>query len=78
MRVHDGLEGIIGICGLGGERSAATSYALRSNLQKRLFLPSERGQEFLSPVFYTPAARCCFIRRLAGPRNISLTGVCVL
>ena len=78
MRIHDGLEGIIGIRGLGGERLAEPSYALRSNLQKLLSLPSERDQELLSSVFYTPAAKLFFIRHLAGPRHISPTEVRVL
>ena len=34
------------------------------------FLPSEMDRDFLSSVFYTPAVKCYFLRRLAGARAI--------
>ena len=34
-------------------------------------MPSERDQEFLSPVLYTAAPKCVCIRRLAGARHLS-------
>ena len=39
--------------------------------EKGLFLPSDRDRDFLSSVFYTPAAKCFCIRRLAGARHLS-------
>ena len=57
MSENDGLGGIIGIRGLGGEKLAAASYALRHNFKKKCFVPTERNQEFLSSVFYKPAAK---------------------
>ena len=36
------------------------------------FLPSEKDREILSSVFYTPAAKCFCIRRLADTRYVSL------
>ena len=56
--IPDGLEGLIGIRGLGAEMLAAASYALRPNFQKLVhFLPSDRGRESLSSVFYTSAGK---------------------
>ena len=37
MSVNDGLEGIMGIRGPGGERLGVASYALRRNIKKVLF-----------------------------------------
>ena len=72
MSTHDGLETVVGIRGLVGKRLAAAFYALKSKPSRRsLLLPSERDGEFLSSVFYTSAAKCVFIRRLARPRHIT-------
>ena len=60
------------IRGLGGEKLPAASYALLPNLKKAYFLPSERNRELSSPVFYTAAPKCVWIRCLAGDRNVSL------
>ena len=70
VNVDDSLEDIRWIRGLGGEKSPAVSYALLPNMEKGLFLPSERDREFLSTVFYTAAPKCVCIRRLAGARHL--------
>ena len=44
-------------------------------LKKFHLQPSERDREFLPSVFYTPAAKCAFTRRLARPRHTSPTEV---
>ena len=47
VNIYDGLEDIMWIRGLRGERLPPASYALRPNLQKILFFfPSERDQDF--------------------------------
>ena len=72
MHVDDGLEDIRWIRGLRGERLPAASYALLPNPKKgHSFLPSERDQKMLSPVFYTAAPKCVCIRRLSGARHLS-------
>ena len=48
MSVNDGLEGIKGIRGLGGERLAAAFYVLRQNIQEVLFCAdAEESRVFL-------------------------------
>ena len=71
MKVEDGLENIRWIRGLGGEKLPAASNAFLPNLKKGLFFAIGEGREFLSPVFYTAAPKCVFIRRLAGARHLS-------
>ena len=72
VNVDDGLEDIRWIRGLGGEKLPAASNALLQNMKKRhTFLPSERDQNFSSPVLYTAAPTCVCIRCLAGARHPS-------
>ena len=54
------------------ENLPAASYALLPKLKKVFFfLPLERIEIFMSPVFYTAATNCGCIRRLADARHIS-------
>ena len=58
--MDDGLEDMIWIRCLGGERLPTTSYALRPNLNKPFLFDSEqvgekRDRDVISFVFYTPA-----------------------
>ena len=59
VNIDDGLEAIMWIRCLGGERLPTASYALRPNLNKLFFSPrsssERRDGDFLSSVFYTPA-----------------------
>ena len=71
MNVDDGPEDIRWIRVLGGEKLPAASYSLLLNLKKVYFLSSERDRDLLSPVFYTSAPKCVFIRRLAGTHRVS-------
>ena len=69
MSVNDDLEGIVGISDRGREvgrgvlRSSSTFKAF-------CFVPTEKNLEHWSPVFYAPAAKYVFSRRLAHPRHI--------
>ena len=73
MNVDGGLKDSRWIRGLGVRGCPRRpTYALLPNLKKGLvFVIGEESRFFLSSVFYTPAAKCFCIRRLAGARNIS-------
>ena len=66
----DGVECIMCVRGLGGERLPAASYALHPNL-KNCFVPSRRGRYFFPSIVYTPGAKLFLFRRLAGARHIT-------
>ena len=69
--IDDDLQNRMWIHGLGGERLPAMSYALCPNLKKRLIFAIGEGLGFVVVYFYTPAAKCFFLKRLAGARHIS-------
>ena len=71
VNVDDGLDDIRWIRGLGGKKLPAASYALLPNMEKALFFAIGDGSRFWSSVLYTPAAKCFFLRRLAGTRHTS-------
>ena len=58
VNADDGPENLGWIRGLESEKLPAASYALLPNLKKGIFLPSERDQDFSSPVFYIAAPKC--------------------
>ena len=72
--VDDGLEDKIWVRGLDGDRLPAAFYALRPNL-KKVILPSEGGQDFLSSVFYIHASGQMFVYQTPGRRPPHITGV---
>ena len=53
-----------------GERLLVMSCALCPNPKNAYFLPSEMDRDFLLSVFFTPAVKRFFPRRLAGARHI--------
>ena len=55
-----GLEGIIGIGGLGGERLAAASYALRQDFQKVLFCANGEESRAFVVCFIHTSCQICF------------------
>ena len=62
MSENYGLGGIIGIRGLGGERLAAASYALRQNFQKVLFCANgEESRVFVVCFLHTSGHICLYI-----------------
>ena len=67
MSIHDGLEGIIGIRGLGGERLAAASYALRRNLQKVLFFAIGEGSRVFVVCFLHTSCQMFFYQTPGRP-----------
>ena len=73
MSANYGLGGIIGIRGLGGERLAAASYALRQNFQKVLFYAN--GEESRVFIVWIPHTSCqiCF-KQTPGPPTPHITG----
>jgi len=73
VSMHNSIEGIIAIRSLGGERLPAASYGLRLNLQKVQFFAIGEESRVFSSVSNTLAAKCIFIRRLAGSRHIPST-----
>ena len=76
MSKKDGLGGIIGIRGREGVRGWSRRPTLFVKTFKMFcFVPTERNREFSWSVFYTPAAKYDFSRRLAHPRHTSPTEV---
>ena len=71
MNVDNGFEDIRWIRDLRGEKLLAASYALLPTIKKAYFFTPERDRKKLSPVFYTAAPICVYIRRLAGADNLS-------
>ena len=70
MSVLDGIEGIIGIRDLAGERLAAASYARRPDSQDVSFycLPSERDREaFFCFVYFLRTSCQMFFESNAWP-----------
>ena len=61
MSVHDGLEGIIGIRGLGSGRLAAVSYALRPNIYIVLFCANGEGPRVFVVCFLHTSSQICFV-----------------
>ena len=75
VNVDDGLEDIRWICGLGGEKLPAASYALLQNLKKRLTFCHRRGIEKFGFVacFLRSSAQKCFYQT-PGRRPPRITG----
>ena len=62
MRENDGLGGIIGIRGLGSERLAAASYALRQNFQNILFCANGEESKVFAVCFLHTSCQICFFQ----------------
>ena len=60
MSENDGLAGIIAIRGLGGEKLAAASYALRQNFQKVLFCANGEESRVFVVCFLHTSCQICF------------------
>ena len=59
MNTHDGLEVVAGIRGLGGERLAAASYALRPNIRKVFFCANAEGSRVFVVYFLHTSGQIC-------------------
>ena len=72
MSVNDGLEGIIGFRGLGGETLAAVSYALRPNIRKLMFCGNGVGSRVFVVCFLHISCQICFYET-PGPPTPQIT-----
>ena len=73
MNIDDGLEDIRWICGLGGKKLPAASYALLPNLKKKaIFAIGERSIIFVAGFLHNSAQMCLY--RTPGRRPPPIIG----